>query len=80
VIGMQRGPAGGDPGLRTPMSWTGTAGFTTGTPYRSLSGNVTSFNVQAQEADPASLLNFYKAMLALRNAHPAQSLRVFAQP
>jgi glycosidase len=73
-IGMQRGSQGGDPGLRTPMSWTGnagTAGFTTGTPYRSLSGNVTTFNVQAQEADPASLLNFYKAMLALRRAHPA---------
>jgi alpha-amylase len=73
-VGMQRGSAGGDPGLRTPMSWTGsagTAGFTTGTPYRSLSGNVTTFNVQAQQADPASLLNFYKAMLALRKAHPA---------
>jgi alpha-amylase len=73
-IGMQRGSQGGDPGLRTPMSWTGnagTAGFTTGTPYRSLSGNVTTFNVQAQQADPDSLLNFYKAMLALRKAHPA---------
>jgi glycosidase len=73
-IGMQRGSQGGDPGLRTPMSWAGNAGnagFTTGTPYRSLSGNVTTYNVQAQQADPASLLNFYKAMLALRKAHPA---------
>ena len=73
-IGMQRGPAGGDAGLRTPMSWTGNAsnaGFSTGTPYRSLSGNVTTFNVAAQQADPESLLNFYKAMLSLRKAHPA---------
>ena len=73
-IGMQRGSAGGDAGLRTPMSWTGNAGnagFTTGTPYRSLSGNVAAFNVDAEQADPASLLNFYKAMLALRKAQPA---------
>ena len=73
-IGMARGSAGGDPGLRTPMSWsasTANAGFTTGTPYRSLSTNVSAFNVAAQQADPNSLLAFYKAMLALRKAHPA---------
>lgn len=73
-VGMARGSAGGDPGLRTPMSWsasTAHAGFTTGTPYRSLSTNVAAFNVAAQQADPDSLLNFYKAMLALRKGHPA---------
>jgi glycosidase len=60
----------GDPKLRTPMSWSGdtrTAGFTTGTPYRNLAANVATHNVAAQQADPNSLLNFYKAMLALRN-------------
>lgn len=60
----------GDARLRTPMSWTGdarTAGFTTGTPYRAPSANVATQNVAAEEADPASLLNFYRAMLALRN-------------
>ena len=73
-IGMSRGSPGGDPGLRTPMSWTGdtrTGGFTTGTPYRVLAGNVASANVAAQQADPNSLLNHYKAMLALRNTLPA---------
>lgn len=73
-VGMARGSAGGDPGLRTPMSWaatTGTAGFTTGTPYRSLSLNYAGFNVAAQQADPASLLSHYKAMLALRNGRPS---------
>lgn len=73
-VGMANGTQGGDAGLRTPMSWTAstaTAGFTTGTPYRSLSTNVASFNVAAQQADPASLLNFYKAMLALRKAYPS---------
>lgn len=73
-VGLARGSAGGDAGLRTPMSWTaatGTAGFTTGTPYRSLSGNYATFNVAAQQADPASLLAHYKAMLALRNGRPS---------
>jgi glycosidase len=73
-IGMKRGSQSGDAGLRTPMSWTGstaTGGFTTGTPYRSLSGNVAGFNVAAEQADPASLLSFYKDMLALRNTQPA---------
>jgi glycosidase len=65
---------GGDPKLRTPMSWTGEAGragFTTGTPFRALSANAASNNVAAQAADPNSLLNFYKAIIAVRRAHPA---------
>jgi alpha-amylase len=73
-IGMAGGNLSGDPKLRTPMSWTGNtanAGFTTGAPYRSLSANVSAFNVAAQQADPDSLLAHYKAMLALRQAHPA---------
>ncbi|MBK6716654.1 MAG: alpha-amylase [Burkholderiales bacterium] len=60
----------GDPKLRTPMSWNGdvrNAGFSSGIPYRALSANVTTMNVAAQQSDPASLLSFYKAMLALRN-------------
>ena len=74
-IGMAGGGSlAGDPKLRTPMSWSatpGSAGFTSGTPYRSLSANVGSFNVAAQLTDPNSLLAFYKAMLSLRKAHPA---------
>ena len=74
-IGLAGGASlSGDAKLRTPMSWTAstaTAGFTTGTPYRSLSANVATHNVAAQAADPNSLLAFYKAMLALRNGLPA---------
>jgi len=75
-IGM-RGAANltGDPKLRTPMSWTstntGAGGFTTGTPFRALSANVASNNVQAQQANANSLLNWYKAVIAVRQAHPA---------
>ena len=68
-VGMNAGSGlAGDARLRSPMSWTANAGgFTSGTPYRALAGNVATQNVAAQTADPASLLNFYKAMLALRN-------------
>ena len=74
-IGMAgAGSLSGDPKLRTPMSWTGNtgnAGFTAGVPYRSLSANVASFNVQAQVGDANSLHAFYKAMIGLRNSVPA---------
>ncbi|MGY0197028.1 alpha-amylase family glycosyl hydrolase [Leptothrix sp. BB-4] len=64
----------GDPKLRVPMSWTGErgrAGFTTGTPFRALAGNAATQNVAAQQADPASLLSHYRAVIALRRALPA---------
>ncbi len=74
-IGMAGASAniGDDPKLRTPMSWAGDAkaGFTTGTPFRALSANAASNNVAAQGADPNSLLNFYKAVVAVRRAHPS---------
>jgi alpha-amylase len=63
-----------DPSLRPPMSWTGdaaTAGFTTGTPFRALSANATTHNVAAQDRDPDSLLQFYRAMLGMRRARPS---------
>jgi len=64
----------GDPKLRTPMSWTtdGTrAGFTTGTPFRVLSGNVASANVALEDTDASSLLNFYRSVIALRQSRPS---------
>ncbi|ANH70204.1 hypothetical protein ABE85_02775 [Mitsuaria sp. 7] len=70
----QAGVAGlpGDAPLRAPMSWTSEpGGFSTGTAFRPASPNIATHNAQAQAADPVSLLNFYKAMLALRNSQPA---------
>jgi glycosidase len=64
----------GDLPNRGPYSWTaepGTAGFTTGTPFRALAPNAATHNLQAQRADPASLFNFYKALLKLRNGLPS---------
>jgi glycosidase len=64
----------GDLPLRSPMSWTAdaaTAGFTQGTPFRPLAPNVASHNLQAQQRDPGSIYNFYKAMIGLRNRLPS---------
>ncbi len=74
---------GGDPGVRTPMSWTAdtkNAGFSTGTPYRVLSANVAAQNVAAQSADPNGLLAFYRQMLALRNDLPSIARGSYLSP
>ncbi len=66
----------GDLPLRGPYSWTaepGAAGFTTGTPFRAVAPNAATHNLQAQRADPGSLFNFYKTLLALRNTRPSLS-------
>lgn len=53
---------------RTPVQWTDgeNAGFTTGTPWFYVNQNYTSINVAQQEADPDSILNFYRQAIALR--------------
>jgi len=64
----------GDLPLRSPMSWTPdtrSVGFTSGTPFRPLAPNLATHSAQMQARDPGSILNFYKAMLALRNARPS---------
>ncbi|HPQ71831.1 MAG TPA: alpha-amylase family glycosyl hydrolase [bacterium] len=55
---------------RTPMHWTGddNAGFTTGDPWINLAPNYRTHNVADEAGEPASLLNHYRRLLALRNA------------
>ncbi|MDH7490522.1 MAG: alpha-amylase family glycosyl hydrolase, partial [Anaerolineae bacterium] len=62
-----------DERIRTPMQWDSspTAGFTTGTPWQQLAGDVTTVNVATQSADDGSLLNHYRALIQLRMEHPA---------
>lgn len=71
-IGMQgRKP---DPDIRRPMQWNDSpnAGFTSAPQaWRDPFKDYTTVNVAAQENDPASLLNHYRALIALRKAHPA---------
>ena len=71
----------GDEPLRAPMSWTADGqGFSKGTPFRPVSPNAATHNAQAQAADPGSLLNFYKAMLALRNSQNALARGSYEAP
>jgi glycosidase len=63
----------GDPALRTPMSWTSdpnNAGFSAVPPFRALSANSTTQNVQLESADGASLLNYYDELMTLRKDYP----------
>ena len=61
---------------RTPMHWDGTAnaGFTTGEPWIAMAPNFAENNVEAEAADPASLLNHYKRLIRLRNETEALNL------
>ena len=55
---------------RTPMQWSGApnAGFTAAMPWLRVNDNYRAVNVAAQEKDPDSLLNFYRAAIALRKS------------
>lgn len=63
----------GDAALRTPMSWTNdpnTAGFTAVVPFRELSANSTTHNVELETGDATSLLSYYQRLMMLRQSHP----------
>ncbi|MBV8605102.1 MAG: alpha-amylase [Pelomonas sp.] len=58
----------GDGPIRAPMSWDADGrGFSTGQPFRPIAPNAATHNPVVEAADPNSVLNFYKAMIALRN-------------
>lgn len=63
-----------DEDIRLPMQWTSdddTVGFTSGTPWRPPAEDYPERSVALQEDDPNSLLNHYRALIQLRNAHEA---------
>ncbi len=57
---------------RTPMQWDSSenAGFTIGKPWIDVNPNYKTINAEAELADPDSVLNYYKTMIAFRKAHP----------
>ncbi len=59
--------------IRTPMQWSGDtgAGFTNGTPWEPINADFTTINVAKQTGDNTSLLEHYRKLIQLRNAHPA---------
>lgn len=65
--------AKGRDNARTPMQWSAgkNADFTTGEPWIMLNPNYTDINAEAEEGDPDSVLNYYRALIALRDSTPA---------
>ncbi|HEX7312477.1 MAG TPA: alpha-glucosidase [Pyrinomonadaceae bacterium] len=63
----------GRDGERTPMQWDATAhaGFTDGSPWLPVPPSYRERNVDAQETEANSLLNFYRRLIALRRRSPA---------
>ena len=55
---------------RTPEQWSDSdnAGFTTGTPWLKVNSNYKDINVQNQENDPDSVLNYYRKLVATRKS------------
>ena len=55
---------------RTPVQWSDSdnAGFTTGTPWLKVNSNYKDINVQIQENDPDSVLNYYRKLVATRKS------------
>jgi alpha-glucosidase len=73
------GPTGGRDPVRTPMRWDGSelAGFTTAKPWLPI-GDVGSVNVADQRADPRSMLELHRRLIALRRAEPALAVGAWA--
>ena len=55
---------------RTPVQWSDSDndGFTTGTPWLKVNSNYKDINVQNQENDPDSVLNYYRKLVATRKS------------
>ena len=65
-VGLQNGPTSADESKRTPMPWSASGGFTTGTPWQPYAPGLTVNNVASQTNDPQSLLSYYRNWIAAR--------------
>jgi len=74
-LGLENGPQSDDPAKRTPMPWDASpsAGFTSGQPWHALAPGHETVNVASEDADPGSLLNVYRRLIAAR--HRSAALR-----
>ena len=63
----------GRDGERTPMQWNGSknAGFSQVPTWLPVADNYPTHNVEAEEKDPDSILNFYKSLIKLRRENSA---------
>ncbi|MFI7642107.1 glycoside hydrolase family 13 protein [Nonomuraea sp. NPDC049400] len=58
-------------GCRVPIPWTVSDGFGWRNPWLPIPGSWGPLSAEAQEDDPGSTLNLYRAALRLRKEHPA---------
>ncbi len=65
--------AAGRDGCRTPMHWSGgrNAGFSEREPWLPVNPSYRERNVEREDADPSSLLNWYRRLIWLRRERPA---------
>ena len=73
-IGLGRDP------VRTPMQWrkAAHAGFSTAEPWLPVSDDFAEVNVEAQRADPRSMLSLHRALIDLRRREPALAVGDYA--
>ncbi len=60
--------ASGRDSARSPMQWDAStgAGFTTGIPWMRVNQNKNEINVDQEESDPGSVLNYFRRMVSIR--------------
>ena len=73
MTGKRTSGANADIPIRSPMQWSNSNGadFTNGKPWADINPDLATVNVQTETSDPNSLLEFYRSMIQLRNAHSA---------
>ena len=66
---------------RTPMQWTNgeNGGFTKGTPWLKVNPLFKDVNVEAQEQDPDSVLNYYRKLVALRKSDELKEVFTYGE-
>ena len=66
---------------RTPMQWTSgeNGGFTKGTPWLKVNPLFKDVNVEAQEQDPDSVLNYYRKLVALRKSDELKEVFTYGE-
>lgn len=70
-VGLQNGPTSADESKRTPMPWSPSGGFTTGTPWFAYAPGLATANVAAEIHDPRSLLSYYRDWITARKRSTA---------
>ena len=66
---------------RTPMQWNGekNGGFTKGTPWLKVNASYEEVNVEDQEQDADSVLNYYRKLVALRKSDELKEVFTYGE-